>query len=470
MLHYDWDGLIQDMRSCIRTVAEGHLAIAQAYVDEHSKAELCEFLRYRLYADHFDEEKGDCHIAVMCSGAHVIYTTNQDNIMELCMEHFGHRFRKVVQLNDLIAAYPDECLYIKFHGDLDDPDSVVFTEEDYHRRTERSDHFLDIRLRSDLLGRQLLFLGYSFRDPNIQQMFQELQHIAGGHLPPSYLVAYAADKSFVEQCKAYNIEVIVPQALFPGMSEQKAFDMFLGEWNRLTFESYTLDEIHSLFSPHRGVCIRMLSQAECAILEKTLADMPLLEAVRKFRGIVDTANIPVCLQERVANLFFELCHRCDTEEVAAELNGASFNLHLTTPRLIYMQAAHMLALANVYEEQDRLSLYHIAMPNGFPQEVGILIGAISIDLLTQWGRLPQKYFLQALAHTADYSEQYDSFGPEAEKFCIQQYNYAWAQCKTTLENPLHRQKRLNCPLRHFINTDFRKISGDLIRALPIEFK
>lgn len=470
MLNCDWDSLIQDMRSCIRTAAEGHLAIAQAYVDEHGKAGLCEFLRPRLYTDHFDEEKGGSHIAVMCSGAHVIYTTNQDNVMELCMEHFGRKFCKVVQLDDLTAAYPDECLYIKFHGDLDHPDSVVFTEEDYRRRTGQSDCFLDIRLRSDLLGRQLLFLGYSFRDPNIQQMFRELQHIAGGRLPPSYLVAYAADEAFTQQCKAYNIEVIIPQVLFSGTSEQEAFETFLGEWNRLTFEKYSLDAIHSFFSPHREVCIRMLSQSECAMLEKTLSDMPLPEAVRKFRGIVDAANIPDSLQERVANLFFALCRRCETEEVAAELNGASFNLHLKTPNLVYMQAAHVLALANVYEEQDGLSLYYVSMPNGFPKEVGVLIGAISIDLLTQWGRLPRKYFLQALAHTADYSEQYDSFGEEATQFCVQQYNYAWAQCKTTLENPLHRQKRLNCPLHQFVSTDFRKISSDLMRAFPIEFK
>lgn len=100
MLNCDWDSLIRDMRSCICTAAEGHLAIAQAYVDEHGKAGLCEFLRPRLYSDHFDEEKGDSHIAVMCSGAHVIYTTNQDNVMELCMEHFGRKFCKVVQLDD----------------------------------------------------------------------------------------------------------------------------------------------------------------------------------------------------------------------------------------------------------------------------------------------------------------------------------------------------------------------------------
>ena len=117
-----------------------------------------------------------------------------------------------------------------------------------------------------------------------------------------------------------------------------------------------------------------------------------------------------------------------------------------------------------------LSLYYVSMPNGFPKEVGVLIGAISIDLLTQWGRLPRKYFLQALARTADYSEQYDSFGEEAERFCVRQYNYAWAQCRTTLENPLHRQKRLNCPLHEFVSTDFRKISSDLLRAFPIEFK
>lgn len=470
MLNCDWDSLIQDMEAHISSTARDHLAVAQAYVDEHGKAGLCTFLKHYLYAEDFDEEKGGCHIAVMCSGTHTVYTTNQDNVMELCMEHFGRKFRKVVHLDDLVEAYPDEHLYIKFHGDLEDPDSVVFTEKDYRSRTEQDNYFLDIRLRSDLLGRQFLFLGYSFRDPNIQQVFQELQRIAGGQLPPSYLVAYEADEIFVQECKKYNIEVIVPREQFPDLSTPDAFDMFLGEWNRLTFEKYMSDDINSLFSPHRDVIIRMLSSVECGLLENALPTMALPEAILKFRGLVDAANIPEGIQERVANVFFELCRRCETEDEVSQLNGASFNLHLTKPKLWLEQAAHVLALANVCESNGGIPHYHATIRNGFPRDVGVFIGAMSIELLREWDRTPRRYFLEVLSRYADFSVQYDSSGPQMAQYCIEQYSYAWEQCKTTLENPLKRQKRLNSPLPRFVNTDYRKILNDLTQKFPIEFK
>jgi hypothetical protein len=63
------------------------------------------------------------------------------------------------------------CQIIKFHGDLDHPSEIVLTESDYEKRLSLSTA-LDYRLRSDLLGRVLLFIGYSFRDPNVSYLFR----------------------------------------------------------------------------------------------------------------------------------------------------------------------------------------------------------------------------------------------------------------------------------------------------------
>ncbi len=57
MLNCDWDSLVQDMRSSICASEEDHLAIAQAYVDVHGKAGLCEFLKARLCVAHFGKKR-----------------------------------------------------------------------------------------------------------------------------------------------------------------------------------------------------------------------------------------------------------------------------------------------------------------------------------------------------------------------------------------------------------------------------
>jgi hypothetical protein len=64
-----------------------------------------------------------------------------------------------------------DCEIIKFHGDLDHPDQIVLTESDFEKRLSLSTA-LDQRLRADLLGRVILFVGYSFRDPNVSYLFR----------------------------------------------------------------------------------------------------------------------------------------------------------------------------------------------------------------------------------------------------------------------------------------------------------
>lgn len=476
ILHCDWDSIIRDMAASLvdlstdrRDAALDHLKVAQEYVDQYGKEGLCRFLEPYFQLQQFDEEKGCCHTAVMCSGAHVIYTTNQDNVMELCFRHFGRKFQAVTTVQDLVEAYPDECLYIKFHGDLSVPKSVVFTEKDYKERMTRADNFLDIRLRADLLGRSLLFLGYSFRDPDVQQLFGELQKIAGGHLPPSYLIAYSSNDEFVCKCERYGIQVIVPVELFPELTEQQAFERFLAEWNRLTYEKVMVGDIQSMFSPKRERCTRILAPMECMLLEQVLPELPLTEAIAKFRGIVDTANLPASLQPRVAEVFFELCRRCESREDAEMLNSASFNLYLTEKRLRYEQAVHVLALANVYQD-ERHALYFIQMPDGFPREQGVFVGACSIELLRKWNRPISEFFQYTLSHMADASLQYDTKGEAVAKFCMQQYDYAWQSHRTTLEHPLKRQKRINAPLRSFVSEDYRTIRDRMLRNMPTEIK
>lgn len=53
-----------------------------------------------------------------------------------------------------------ESLLVKFHGDTSVPDSLVFGTRSYQARMANEDnHPLDIKLRSDLLGKRLMFLG-----------------------------------------------------------------------------------------------------------------------------------------------------------------------------------------------------------------------------------------------------------------------------------------------------------------------
>jgi hypothetical protein len=106
-------------------------------------------------------------------GFPVIYTTNYDRNIERALQLRGHKVRRVLDVRDLIGFEEGVRQVIKLHGDFDDDESIVLTETDYFRRLS-FDTPLDIRLRSDLLARPVLFIGYSLSDINVRFLLHKL--------------------------------------------------------------------------------------------------------------------------------------------------------------------------------------------------------------------------------------------------------------------------------------------------------
>jgi hypothetical protein len=70
----------------------------------------------------------------------------------------------------------DRTQIIKFHGDFDDDASLVFTESSYLERLELESP-LDIKLRADILGKSMLFIGYSLSDINLRFLLYKLHKL-----------------------------------------------------------------------------------------------------------------------------------------------------------------------------------------------------------------------------------------------------------------------------------------------------
>jgi hypothetical protein len=110
------------------------------------------------------------------------YTTNYDNYLEKALELSGRRCQVIVEERHMGEPLPP-CHVVKFHGDFNNPTTMVLSESDYQKRLDFQ-HPLDLRLRSDMLGRAVLFIGYSFRDPNVAYLFHLVQkHLADPHNP-----------------------------------------------------------------------------------------------------------------------------------------------------------------------------------------------------------------------------------------------------------------------------------------------
>lgn len=125
-----------------------------------------------------------------CARFRLIYTTNYDDLVERALRLHGRNYVALARERDFPAAFEaslgdgDVCQVVKFHGDLSARDTMVLTESDYQKRL-KLDTEMDLRLRSDLLGRAVLFLGYSFRDANVSYIFKLVQD-AFALLPDSH--------------------------------------------------------------------------------------------------------------------------------------------------------------------------------------------------------------------------------------------------------------------------------------------
>jgi hypothetical protein len=179
--------------------------------------------------------------------APAIFTTNWDYWIERSFEHEGVAYIKIVSSRDfydrdvvtprpsvtplydasrralILKEYPATHI-VKFHGDFTDHQSIVFTEDKYLDRMAFEDP-LDLFLRSEILGRSVLFIGYSFTDRNIRFIWHRLRRIMET-VPdrakrPSYLITSGASHVQQEIMRQLGVHLIQvpPSTVGDGISE-----------------------------------------------------------------------------------------------------------------------------------------------------------------------------------------------------------------------------------------------------------
>jgi len=170
------------------------------------------------------------HLFLAQLGAPIVYTTNYDSLIERGYDHLAIPYQIVVRTEDIIkTAGSNLTQIVKFHGSLEQEETIVLTESDYYQRLEFVTP-IDIKLRADALGRSLLFMGYSFSDFNVRYLWFKLQHmlqgIDKGKVPPSYILVSNPDEITSTLLKNMGI-IPIDLTLYPGETKTSRLCSFL---------------------------------------------------------------------------------------------------------------------------------------------------------------------------------------------------------------------------------------------------
>jgi hypothetical protein len=118
-----------------------------------------------------------------------VWTTNYDSLTETAWRNERKLLDVKSRNEDLGVDKPwAHTILYKMHGSVDHPADVVIAKDDYELYRSLRPGFLQV-LTGHLASKQLLFLGFSFTDPNLAHLFGSIRESFRENGPEHYAIA-----------------------------------------------------------------------------------------------------------------------------------------------------------------------------------------------------------------------------------------------------------------------------------------
>jgi hypothetical protein len=149
------------------------------------------------------------HYLITLLPVQIIFTTNYDDLLERSYRDVMRSMHVVVNPLELAYWTQDDTQIIKLCGDLARPESIVITKSDFNIYSETHRSLIEY-LRATLETRTALFVGYSLRDPFINQIWDTIHLLQGKHHRMAYAVIFNNNLLELEDFRRRGIQVIQP--------------------------------------------------------------------------------------------------------------------------------------------------------------------------------------------------------------------------------------------------------------------
>lgn len=152
-------------------------------------------------------------------------TTNFDTLFETARSTAG---RQIAVLPSR-AAKPDGRWLLKLHGSIKKPKSIVLTRADYLDMPRQHGALMGL-VQGLLMMRHMMFVGYSMRDEDFQELIYEVRHAVGGQPNPIGTVLTLETDPLTTELWARDLRVVPMTARGAKMTDEarsRQLEMFL---------------------------------------------------------------------------------------------------------------------------------------------------------------------------------------------------------------------------------------------------
>lgn len=170
---------------------------------KYGRNKLIEYLNIFLHKD--IAKPGDVHKNFAKLHFDTIITTNYDRLLEDTYYIMNKKCKKICDSKDLALFNNEEIKIIKIHGDLERYDSIIITKEDYDKVGKNSLYKNDLKYLIN--AKSLVFIGYSFEDPDLKKIIKEVHKDIKPYEPPLYAILINADKDTLNFFETENVTV-----------------------------------------------------------------------------------------------------------------------------------------------------------------------------------------------------------------------------------------------------------------------
>ena len=169
--------LAREMGRRYGVAASSSLAEVAARVSRaNSRFEFTDFIRNTLNPIEKSPRPFHQRITDMVKGddIKIVITIAYDNLLEMAFRQAELRFNRVVRGSDVSFIRPSRPTLIKLYGDIEQPESLVITDQDHSNLLrDRDKEALVDEVRRAFRNNTILFLGYNLADPDFRFLFDQ---------------------------------------------------------------------------------------------------------------------------------------------------------------------------------------------------------------------------------------------------------------------------------------------------------